>query len=110
MRQPFSLVVVRLGLLVLANTQRIQIGATLHHLVGVHGQQDFEGTLIALMRELGIGHVEAHLTALGRVATRVGELESGGGIDKPSDEPGAGYPVDVDIPPRHPRLAAQLLQ
>src|SRR5262245_4388840 len=58
--------------------------------------EHLEGAEIALVRELGLEHVEAELPCLGLVALGRHELEGRILVDEATDEPGTGYAVDVN--------------
>src|SRR5205809_6981364 len=72
-------------------TDRAECGIVQAHAV----EQDFERAAIALMRKLGIEHVEAHLTVLWRVLLLGYEFEVRLWIDKTTDQPGACHPINV---------------
>ena len=59
-------------------------------------EQHLEGAAVALVRELGLEHVEADLARLRRVALARHELEARLGVDEAADQPGRGDAVDVD--------------
>ena len=70
-------------------------------------EQDLEGAVVALVRELGLEHVEAELARLRHVALGRHELEPGLRVDEAADQPGRGDAVDVHALARHPGPAAQ---
>src|SRR5207247_3267616 len=69
------------------------------------GEQDLEGAEIALVRELGLEHVEAELAALGTVSLARYEFEPRVRVDNAPDQPGARHPTAVDALPPPPRPA-----
>ena len=73
-------------------------------------EQHLEGAAVALVRELGLEHVEPKLAGLGDVALGGHELEAGLRVDEAPDEPGRGDPVDVDTRARHPGPALELAE
>src|SRR5262245_47886424 len=64
--------------------------------------EDLERATMSLARELGLEHVEPNLAWRGAIAARRHELEPGRRVDKPSYQPGARDPVDVDPLARDP--------
>src|SRR5436190_1290052 len=73
------------------------------------GEQDLEGAEIALVRELGLEHVEAELAALGTVSLARYEFEPRLRVNDAPDQPGARHPIDVDALPSDPRAATKIL-
>ena len=72
--------------------------------------EDLERAAVTIVRELGLEHVEADLTAFGTVTAGRHELELGAGIDEPPNQPGARDTVDVNALPRDPCPAAILFR
>ena len=66
-------------------------------------EQHLEGAAVALVRELGLEHVEAELAGLRHVALGRHELEPGLRVDEPADQPGRGDAVDVHALRASPR-------
>lgn len=66
-------------------------------------QQRLEGAAVALVRVLGLEHVESQLSRLRLVTLRRDELEARVGVDEALDEPCARDAVDEDALPRDPR-------
>src|SRR5205823_3046567 len=64
------------------------------------GAQDLEGAEIALVRELGLEHVEAELARLGTISLARYEFEPRVRVDDAPNQPGARDPIDVDALPR----------
>src|SRR5262245_65221235 len=73
-------------------------------------QEDLEGALVPIVRELGLEHVEAELAGSRRVTLRDDELEARIGVDEAPDQPRAPDPVDVDTLASDPDAAAELFQ
>src|SRR2546426_7875974 len=72
------------------------------------GEQDLEGAEVALVRELGLEHVEAELASLGTVSLTRHELEPRIRVDDAPDEPGARDPIDVDALPSDPGATTKI--
>src|SRR6185369_1722737 len=77
-------------------------------LQGEGTEHHLEGAEVAVVRELGVEHVEAKLPRRRRVAACRNELEGGLLVDEASDEPGAGDAVDVDALAGDPRPLLRL--
>ena len=73
-------------------------------------EQHLERAAIALVRELGVVHVEADLAGLRAIAARRNELEARLRIEEAADQPRAGDPIDVDTAACHPRPPGELAQ
>ena len=69
-------------------------------------EQHLEGAAVAVVRVLGLEHVEAQLAALRAVAAGGHELEGRAVVDEAPDEPGAGDAIDVDALARDPASAS----
>ena len=72
------------------------------------GAQDLEGAEIALVRELGLEHVEAELAVLGTVSLARYEFEPRLRVNDAPDQPGARHPIDVDALPSDPRTTTKI--
>src|SRR5439155_2937346 len=73
------------------------------------GAQDLEGAEIALVRELGLEHVEAELARLGTISLASDEFEPRVRVDDAPNQPGARDPIDVDALPSDPPTTTKLL-
>src|SRR5262249_31066806 len=69
--------------------------------------QHLERAFVALVRELGLEHVEAQLAFVGAIALAGYEFETCFGIDEAPYQPGAGDAIDVYALSRHPGPVAQ---
>ena len=65
-------------------------------------EQHLEGAAVALVRELALEHVEAHLARLRLVAVARHELEARAGIDEAADQPRRRDAIDLHALARHP--------
>src|SRR5919198_773102 len=70
--------------------------------------ENLEGAEVALVRELGLEHVESELAALGTVSFSGHELEPRVRVDDAPDQPGARDPIDVNALPGDPRAATKI--
>src|SRR5215510_9259574 len=70
-------------------------------------QQHFERAFVALVRELGLEHVEAQLAFVGAIALAGYEFEVRLGIDETPYQPSAGDAIDVYALSRDPGPVAQ---
>src|SRR3989442_1309115 len=66
------------------------------------GPERFEGGGVALVRVLGLEHVETQLIRGGAGNLGRGEPEGGLRVDEAANEPGAGDPVHMHAAPGHP--------
>src|SRR5215467_642953 len=69
--------------------------------------QHLERAFVALVRELGLEHVEAQLAFVGAIALAGYEFEVRLGIDETPDQPSAGDAIDVYALSRDPSPVAQ---
>src|SRR3954447_3889062 len=65
-------------------------------------QQHLERALVALMRELGLEHVETQFGRIRAISLSGYELEAGLWINETAYQPGAGDPIHIDALSRHP--------
>ena len=70
-------------------------------------EQHFERALVALVRELGLEHVEAQFARMRAIPLAGYEFESSLRIDKAADQPGAGDAIHIDALPCDPGPVAQ---
>src|SRR5262245_8506387 len=70
-------------------------------------QQYFERAFVALVRELGLEHVEAQLAFVGAIALAGYESEVRLGVDETPYQPGAGDAIDVYALSRDPGPVAK---
>src|SRR4051794_1697893 len=73
-------------------------------------EQHLEGAAVALVRELGLEHVEPELAGHRHIPLRGHELEAGLGVDEAPDEPGRRDTVDVHARTRHPGPSLELAE
>ena len=69
--------------------------------------QHLERAFVALVRELGLEHVEAQLAFVGAIAFAGYEFEARLGVDEPPYQPSAGNAIDVYALSRDPGPVAQ---
>src|SRR5215469_9404468 len=69
--------------------------------------QHLERAFVALVRELGLEHVEAQLAFVGAIALAGYEFEARLGVDEPPYQPSAGNAIDVYALSRDPGPVAQ---
>src|SRR4051812_45652789 len=70
-------------------------------------EQDFERALVALVRKLGLEHVEAKLAIFRSIPLAGYKFESSLRVDEAAYQPGAGDPIHIDTLPRDPGSFAQ---
>ena len=74
------------------------------------GEQHLERAHLALVRKLGVEHVEAELAGGWNVSLGLDIFELRVGVDEPSNQPGARDPIDVNALAGDPGAAANAAQ